>query len=600
MCAVSGIFVRIDDPADSCPTCGKPTKVEKTVRRRGVTLAHGRFEAHTTVRVCTGGCAGQDSSLRWILPPKSVVGYDVMVHVGIERFLHHRQREEIRAGLEKGYGITLSSGEISILATRFLSYLERLHQASTPALRAALAEDGGWPLHIDATGENGRGTLLVAYAGWRGWVLGAWKIPTERAEAILPRLQEVVEGFGPPCAIMRDLGRAMSEAAQSLVEQHQPSIPVLACHLHFLADIGTDLLKEDHDRLRALFRQVELSSKLRSLARDLGRGLGTTVALVRKDLRRWQDGAADRFPEGATGLALVRALAQWILDYPAEGADQGFPFDLPWLALYDRSLQVGYALKTYQEDPPADPQVQRALLRLQRILQPIEHNDPPFDPLAERLSIRSRLFTQLRQALRLEQKGPKDTPGATITELDGIRNSVEKLTHSLQIQRGNRGCSEDKGKAIKIILTHLVKHGSHLWGQVVQLPEKAGGGVRLVARTNNVLESFFHTLKHGERRRSGRKILAQDFEQLPSAAALAVNLTRPDYVALVCGTLDRLPEEFAKLDHEKAPQKSKQVEVTDPETASLSGPDRREIRSMGLADRIVSAARKAVRSKKVA
>lgn len=77
---------------------------------------------------------------------------------------------------------------------------------------------------------NGRGTLLVAYAGWRGWVLGAWKIPTERAEAILPRLQEVVEGFGPPCAIMRYLGRAMSEAAQSLVEQHQPLIPVLACH----------------------------------------------------------------------------------------------------------------------------------------------------------------------------------------------------------------------------------------------------------------------------------------------------------------------------------------------------------------------------------
>ena len=57
------------------------------------------------------------------------------------------------------HGIALSSGEISVLSARFLAYLERLHHASAPALRAALASDGGWPLHIDATGEDGRGTL---------------------------------------------------------------------------------------------------------------------------------------------------------------------------------------------------------------------------------------------------------------------------------------------------------------------------------------------------------------------------------------------------------------------------------------------------------
>ena len=65
------------------------------------------------------------------------------------------------------YRIALSSGEISVLSARFLAYLERLHHASAPALRTALvaqelkahSSDGGWPLHIDATGEDGRGTL---------------------------------------------------------------------------------------------------------------------------------------------------------------------------------------------------------------------------------------------------------------------------------------------------------------------------------------------------------------------------------------------------------------------------------------------------------
>jgi hypothetical protein len=118
--------------------------------------------------------------------------------------------------------------------------------------------------------DDGRGTLLVAYAGWRGWVPGAWKIPTERSAAILPKLQAVAELFGPPCAIMRDLGRAMKDAAQSLVEQYSLSIPILACHQHFLRDIGKDLLETDHDRLRALFRQAELCNKLRTVSTVCG------------------------------------------------------------------------------------------------------------------------------------------------------------------------------------------------------------------------------------------------------------------------------------------------------------------------------------------
>jgi predicted nucleotidyltransferase len=65
-----------------------------------------------------------------------------------------------------------------------------------------------------------------------------------------------------------------------------------------------------------------------------------------------------------------------------------------------------------------------------------------------------------------------------------------------------------------------------LWGQVIELPDEVGGGVRVVDRTNNLLENFFGSMKHGDRRRSGRNLLTQDFEVLPPAAALARNLTR--------------------------------------------------------------------------
>ena len=47
-------------------------------------------------------------------------------------------------------------------------------------------------------------------------MLGAWKLPTACAEAILPHLRGVVQDFGVPCAVVRDLGWAITEADADL------------------------------------------------------------------------------------------------------------------------------------------------------------------------------------------------------------------------------------------------------------------------------------------------------------------------------------------------------------------------------------------------
>ena len=160
------------------------------------------------------------------------------------------------------------------------------------------------PCHIDATGEDGRGTLLVALAGWRRWVLGSWKIPTERVETILPRLRSVVERFGAPRAIMRDLGRAMIPAAADLVAELKLTIPVLACHQHILADIGKDPLKESYGKC------VSRSAASRFVL-AFGPWLATWVASSAnpspKHVRRFKIGSSTRCvitscPGGATAL----------------------------------------------------------------------------------------------------------------------------------------------------------------------------------------------------------------------------------------------------------------------------------------------------------
>ena len=600
-------MVTVEETAKDCPACHGPTRVLKTVPRRGVTLRHGSFRTRETVRVCISACTKQgrlvaqhSATLADLIPPKSTVGYDVMVHVGLERFIHHRQREEIRERLEREHGIRLSTGEISTLGTRFLVYLEALHEAAAPALNDAMAADGGWPLHADATGECGRGTLLLAYSGWRKWVLGSWKIPTENGDAIFPRLQETVTRFGPPCAIMRDLGRAMEEATEQLVKTLGHRIPILACHQHFLSDIGTDLLEESHDKLRNLFRQVDVRKDLRAFARDHGRRLGTEMDQAREAVRDWlkQSATEHRLPEGSAGIATLRAFGQWALDYAADGNDEGFPFDLPYLNFYVRCMNVSWAVDAFLRNPPAEAKVKRALNRLHSILRPLKCDVPPIAQIAMTLTERCKLFTELRTALRLvvnpagrqNQPGPTD-PEPAVQQLRDIRKAVEDLEVSLQQRRPERGPAKDMRQAIDIILTHLDRHGRFLWGHAIPMPEQLGGGVRLVDRTNNIDEGLFHRLKHGEQRRSGRKNLAQDLELLPDGALLAFNLTRPDYVEIVCGELDRLPQLFAGLDRpDRRCSLAAATSRRTGESASLKSSDRRLVRMEEMEQRIIAAA----------
>ncbi len=583
--------------------------VQKTFLHEGRTLAHGTFDVRETVWVCAARCrypSGKfvtrraDSVLQCIMP-NSITGYDLMVSVGLKRYLYYRQREEIRAKLLEKHGIEISSGEVSLLSWRFLDYLSRLHYARADQLKAALESDGGWPMHVDATGENGRGTLFVVMAGWRKWVLGSWKIATERSELILPCLQDIVRRFGIPCAAMRDLGRAVTPATEALVLELNIDIPILACHQHFLADIGKDLLETTHSELRDLFRRIKVLPKLRALVRDLGRQIGEQIDEARNAVQEWQSMVETnyRLPEGRKGLAIVRAIAQWTLDYEDDSTGLDFPFDRPYLDLYSRCKIALRAIEAFLYDPPDDRQVFGAIKRLHRIVFSVS-SEVPFLQIVRRLRRRAALFDELRDKLRPASTLPENE---SEHDLNAMQKDFEKWTTSIKTRRPKRGPSEDIRDAIDTILKHVDTHGNNLWGHIIRLPEYAGGGIRLVARTNELLENFFKEVKHSERRRSGRKNLTKDLEHLPAAALLAHNLKHDDYVSIVCGSLDKLAEAFVQLDQEEQRRQQKGLISTEPEdlervlqlsTSSLSTADKRIVRTDGMNRRMKKAAKSRV------
>jgi hypothetical protein len=351
---------------------------------------------------------------------------------------------------------------------------------------------------------------------------------------------------------MRDLGRAMIWAARQLTREMKLKIPILSCHSHFLRDVGQDLMAASYDQIRCLVRRHCIRGRLRALARNLGRGLSGQLPDLREDVESWAKAADynDRvLPTGASGLAIVRALAQWALDYKRDGHSLGFPFDRPYLDFYRRCCMLHRATDAFLRQAPGDKRVRRALMSLARTLNPVI-GDKAFSDAATKLVRCAALFERLRQVLRLSPD-KRPTPGTVLTPkqatvaLQGVHGNIRRLQQDLRRNRPMRGPAQDARQAVDIVLDHLKRHGRSLWGHAIRLP---GGDIRLVDRTNNALEGFFRGLKHGERRRSGRKVLTYDLERLPAAAALATNLTRPDYVEILCGSLDRLSQAFMEID----------------------------------------------------
>ena len=526
---------RIDFGAEPelCPACDQDLSVYKSRTRIVVTRAQGQFEARELLERCDGGAGCpvvRSEKLRRLVPPRQRYGYDLIVYVGLARYLGGRQRKEIRTELRDLHGIDLSDGTISNLCDRFLLQLERLHLHRAPALRAAM-EEGGYPLHLDATCEHGRGGLFVALDGWRGWVLGAVRIPTEHQDHLQPLIDQVVARFGDPVAVVRDLGEGIGAAVEPL---RQRGIPDLACHYHFLAAVGKKLLEQPYSLLRDALRSTGVSCELHAMLREL---------------RRHRPDNAGRSTFGAGPIREdLLALVLWLLEGDGH-KDAPFPFSLPHLHLARRCERAVEQADLWVPAPRTAPE-RRALQHLRSLLARLPKQQG-FAVATDRLDEGWQAFCELRDILRLTNA---ELPRADL-RAEQLHLPVLELLRLAEMERDlldyrqeldNRVAAADTSSVHAVVLRYLQRHGERLFGHPARRDEE-GRVLAVVARTNNALEQLFGGHKQALRRRLGRAHLARDLQQQPAQVALVTNLRHPDYVRVLCGSLGGLPDAFAEL-----------------------------------------------------
>jgi len=537
---------------EGCPRCGDPLQVRLTRPRVVHSLRYGTFLAVERQGYCPQHRAlapARSGQLARLVAPGCNHAYDVLVRVGMARFLECRQDEQIRDEICGRHGIELGLSTVSYLARKFVAYVQVVHHQSVTALRGAMAVRGGYILHVDGTCEEASRVLLVCMDSLSMQVLESRKIESENHDQVRDVLREVRRDWGRPLAIVHDLRRALITAAGEVFR----GVDQFVCHFHLAADVGKDILSPHVDQLRRVLRRTKVRAKLRQLVRSL-KGFaicedsGDHIVNVLLSLRTSKDLREHCTTESANGV--VHALACWILAFAQDGEGYGFPFDLPQLDFYNRIVHVHQIL---DDAGPLEGTTRRSPLRelnqLWRILDVVVNGDESVElrQIVADTKRDRRVFERFRSALRICPKGGKkrrNDDGAPSTfSAKRHRRVLHDLCTSLK-RRVRR--ADASAQACRIVVQHLEKYWKYLFGHTL----RNRGGKILVPRTNNDEERLFRTVKRQCRRLHGQKNLSHNLEAMPPAVPLVLNLNNRDYCDTVYGGSDaqRIAERFSRVD----------------------------------------------------
>jgi hypothetical protein len=475
------------------------------------------------------------------------MAYDLIACVGLARFLECRQAEEIQMELSRRGGIEVAVRTINELSQKFVAYVRVVHQESIKLLQTEMRQRGGYILHIDGTCEEGSRVLLVCLDSLSGQVLESRKISSENVEEVEQVLRDVRRDWGCPLAVVHDLRKSLITAVGSVF----PGVAQFVCHFHFAADVGKDILSSHVDRLRNLFRRTKVRPKLRALCRSL-KEFAAAQEGGEHVLSSILDGPSSKHlrelstPEAVKGT--VHALASWILAFSRNGDGYGFPFDVPYLTLYDRVLEVDKVLRAASPTWSVEKRGPLGTLRrLKEILDLVvaSQHTAEFRSIVVETKREQRIFEQLRTALRICPKGGvqrRNEEGASnLLGPAGHKALLESLRGSLK-RKARRAASP---KACEIVVKHLDKYWDYLFGHVL----KKRPGTIVIPRTNNVEESLFRTIKRQCRRLHGRGHVCRDIDDMLEAAPLVLNLRNASYCETVYGGTDfrRIADRFSTV-----------------------------------------------------
>ncbi len=527
---------------ERCKDCDAPLNALKTRTRKVVTLHLGEFSAYESVAVCKM-CHGTHGSeqLRRLVPPSSNFGYDIVVYVGKALFLRHRNGAEIVAELA-GKNALISQSEVYVLGRKFIVMLALAHRQCASRLKKAMALKGGYILHLDGTCEGKGPVLMTGLDSIMNIVLGNIKLPSEKAEVIVPFLNTIKKHFGSPIALVHDMGQGILKAVQTVFE----GVPDFICHFHFLRDLGNDFLGREYDLIRKRLRSHGLTGKLRYRAQCFKKIIDEHPEVMDSLRGAMQGGKIARASLEHIPALNTYTLIQWALDAKNQGGGYGFPFDRPHLLFAKRLLAVAEDLECLADiklrgDRRDNKPYYKTLPYLSKLV-----NDKELQSAIADLEKKIVLFDQLRDAMRIAPEG-----GGKGLNDDATGEPMQNIEERVQHFHKETLCVHPQyaiDHEYKAFAAQLKKYWEKLFADPIEVKTPKGKVLIQPQRTNNIMERFFRDFKRGQRRKTGSHRINRTLRTMLADTPIVKNLDNPQYMKILLEGKASLEELFVQMD----------------------------------------------------
>jgi hypothetical protein len=466
----------------------------KSREKKVVTLDIGAFRAKEIIVQCTEDKALYSSEeLKALTPYRCTFGYDVIVYVGYALFVHCRSEQEIVKDLAER-NISISDRGISFLGKKFVTYLALAHRESQQRIRRAMAFRGGYILHLDGTCEGDSPHLFSGLDGISELVLDNVKLPSEKADFLIPFFRQIKKQYGDPVALVHDMGKGILTAIGEVF----PGKADFICHFHFLRDIGKDLLEDDYQRIRTRLRKLKIRTFLRQKAKALEKAIGAEGKAVEALKAGINKGEVCTFHRMADLAAFT--MIHWAFDTSGELKGYGFPFDHPHLLFYQRLKMIYSVIEQIRNTPLRyDNRTYKPLFQLFRLIKKIM-DDQTLSKAVAQMQERSKVFENLRKALRIALPEGKKGLNDDGDEAE-IKTIEEKVKQFRELMATDKRFSEKEH--YKKMIQQIDLYWEKLFADPIAVDTPKGRAFIQPQRTNNTLERFFRDLKRRNRKKSG-------------------------------------------------------------------------------------------------
>jgi hypothetical protein len=531
--------------------------VFKSREKKVVTLDIGAFRAKEIILQCPEDKALYScEALKALTPYRCTFGYDVIVYVGYALFVQCRSEQEILKDLAER-NISISDRGISFLGKKFVTYLALAHRESQQRIRRAMAFRGGYILHLDGTCEGDSPHLFSGLDGISELVLDNVKLPSEKADLLIPFLRQIRQQYGDPVALVHDMGKGILTAIGEVFAGK----PDFICHFHFLRDIGKDLLEDDYQRIRTRLRKLKIRTLLRQRAKALEKAIGVedeAVEALKAGINKGETSSFHRMPDLA-----AFTMIHWAFETSGELKGYGFPFDHPHLLFYQRLKMIYSVIEQIRNTPLRyENRTYKPLFQLFRLIKKIM-DDQTLSKAVVQMQERTKVFEDLRKALRIAlpegKKGLNDD--GDDTDIKTIEEKVKEFREQIATDR-----HFSEKKHYKKMIQQIDAYWEKLFADPIPVDTPKGPAFIQPQRTNNTLERFFRDLKRRNRKKSGTVSLTKTLKTILSDTPLVKNLDNEEYLSIILDGCSTLEERFEKIDSkmvveelEKAKKKSEKL-----------------------------------------